>query len=144
MGRMQDVSVTGDFLGFKLKGEMVVVFFSQYIMASMWHIFLSEYHLRHLKQNQNSLPFKMFSYLFFQSIAFSSSSRLNSITTPHEQSALAEITCGDQECVPFSPEDVYVFPELGCGCENGAFCPFIRSVHCYLPSFESRCFINIC
>lgn len=44
MGRMQDVSVTGDFLGFKLKGEMVVVFFSQYIMASMWHIFLSVYH----------------------------------------------------------------------------------------------------
>lgn len=27
MGRMQDVSVPGDFLGFKLKGEMVVVFF---------------------------------------------------------------------------------------------------------------------
>ena len=68
----------------------------------------------------------MFSHLFFRSIAFSSSSRLNSITTPHEQSALAEITRGDQECTPLSLEDVYVFPELGCGCEDGLFvCSFV-------------------
>lgn len=70
----------------------------------------------------------MFSHPFFRSIAFSSSSRLNSITTPHEQSALAEITRGDQECTPLSLEDVYVFPELGCGCEDGAFCLFICSL----------------
>lgn len=86
----------------------------------------------------------MFSHLFFQSIAFSSSSRLNSITTPHEQSALAEITRGDQECTPLSLEDVYVFPEFGCGYEDGAFCLFICFVYCYLLNFESRCFINIC
>lgn len=69
----------------------------------------------------------MFSHLFFQSIAFSSSSRLNSITTPHEQSALAEITRGDQECTPLSLEDVYVFPEFGCGYEDGGF----LSVHLF-------------
>ena len=39
-------TVTGNFLGFKLKGGMVVFFFffSQCIMTSMWHIFLSVYH----------------------------------------------------------------------------------------------------
>ena len=136
-------TVTGKFLGFKLKDGMVGFLFLFFFPhnASWLPCGISSFLciIKHLKQN-----LKMFSHLFFQSIAFSSSSRLNSITTPHEQSALAEITRGDQECTPLSLEDVYVFPELGCGYEDGAFCLFICFVHCYLPNFESRCFINIC